>query len=329
MTRVVDASGLEAAAELLRDARRILITAHVNPDADAIGSVLGLARGLRDLGKDAVAALSDPVPSYAQFLPGSETIVSEIPPGPFDVFVFADSADIERTGSLYLSDPARFQTAPILNIDHHGTNPLYGSVNYVIPGGSSTSELVYNLLCALGVSLDAGTATALLFGIVGDTGSFQNGATTPSSLEAASALIGAGAANQKVAFQLFESKTFAGTKLWGEILTNIALDRQRRIVFGYLSQEMLLKSGAEMDETEGVAEYLRGIREAVVVMLLKEQPGGEIRVSMRSRPEVDVAAIASYLGGGGHRQAAGCTVEGPVSAARKTLTDAYDRIVGT
>jgi len=329
MTDVAPASGLDAAVELLRGSQRILVTAHVNPDADAIGSVLGLTRGLQGLGKEVVPALSDPVPTYAQFLPGADTIVSQIPPGRFDAFIFTDSADIERTGAIYLENPDVFQSAPILNLDHHGTNPLYGQVNYVIGGASSSSELVYHLLCALGAPIDAGTATALLFGIVGDTGSFQNGATTPSSLEAAAALIAAGADNQKVAFQLFESKTFAGTKLWGEILSDISIDRRRRIVFGYLSQEMLQKSGAEMDETEGVAEYLRGVQEAVAVMLLKEQPGGEMRVSMRSRPEVDVAAIATALGGGGHRQAAGCTVPGPFDAARQTLVDTFDRITGS
>ncbi len=314
------------AARLIKQACRIAVIAHVNPDADAIGSVLGLALGLRALGKDVIPALSDPVPNYARFLPGSNAIVSTLPADSFDLFVVADSAGIERLGDLYLQDPARFQSVPIVNLDHHRTNPMFGTVNYVDPAASSTSELSYHLLRWLDVPLDTGTATALLFGIMGDTGSFRNGATTPGSLEVASHLVALGADSQRIAFQLFECKTFGAARLWGRVLSTIELDRERGIVFACLSQEMLAEEGATVDETEGIAEYLRGIAEADVVMLLKETEEGEVRVSMRSRPQVDVSAIAMALGGGGHRQAAGCTIPGPFSHAKATLTEAFDRL---
>lgn len=317
---------LHDAAHLLAGAQRVAIMAHVNPDADAIGTTLGLALGLQRLGKDVVAALSDPIPRYAQFLPGSDRILSKLPAEPFDVLLCADAADISRLGSLYLDHPERFAATQVLNLDHHRTNPLYGTVNFVDPLASSSSELAFRLLRALDTPIDPGTATALLFGIVGDTGSFQNGATTPSALDVAGQLVRLGADNQKIAFQLFEWKTFAAARLFGQVLKTIDLDRARHIVFAYMSQEMLLNEGASADEMEGIAEYLRGIEEAEVVMLMKETPEGEIRVSMRSRPAVDVAAIASSLSGGGHRQAAGCTLPGPCEAARAALTAAYDRL---
>lgn len=317
---------LDDAVDLLRPARRIAVMAHINPDADAIGTTLGLTLGLQALGKDAVAVLSDPIPRYAQFLPGSDRILAAIPEERFDVLLCADAADTARLGPLYVGNETRFESAPVLNLDHHRTNPRYGTVNFVDPAASSSSELAFRLLTGLEAPIDPGTATALLFGIVGDTGSFQNGATTPSALEAAERLVQLGADNQKIAFQLFEWKTFAAARLFGRVLSTIDLDRVRRIVFAYMSQEMLRSEGASADEMEGIAEYLRGIEEAEVVMLMKETPEGTIRVSMRSRPAIDVAAIASSLDGGGHRQAAGCTLPGPCEAARATLTAAYDRL---
>jgi len=317
---------LAEAARLVGESERIAVLAHVNPDADAIGSVIGLTCGLKGLGKEAVGALSDPVPDYARFLFGSDAIRSTLAPDSFDLYVFADSAGIERVGDLYVQDPNRFDRAVVLNIDHHRTNPLFGTVNYVDPSASSTSELSFRLLKELQAPIDEATANALLFGIVGDTGSFQNGATTSSALEVAAQLVRLGADSQRIAFQLFDCKSFTGARLWGRVVSTAELDRLRGIVFAYMSQEMLKEERAKVDEIEGVAEYLRGIEEAEAVMLLKEREDGSVRVSMRSRPEVDVSEIATVLGGGGHRQAAGCTLPGPFPTARETLIAAFDEL---
>jgi phosphoesterase RecJ-like protein len=319
-------AALREAARALRGASRVVVLGHVNPDSDAIGSTVGLSRGLRAMGTDVVTLLSDPLPEYARFLPGSESIGAALPPDSPDLYVFADSAGIDRVGSPYTDDPSRFEGVPIVNIDHHRTNPMFGTVNFVDGDASSTSELSYHLLRELDAPIDADTATALLFGIVGDTGSFRNAATTPGALSTAAHLVELGADTQSIAFYLFEQKTFAAARLWGRIVGNIELDRQRHIVFACVSQEMLRREGASADEAEGVAEYLRGVAEAEVVMLLKESEAGEIRVSMRSRPAVDVSAIAAALGGGGHRQAAGCTLTGPFEHARATLIETYDSL---
>lgn len=316
---------LERAVDLVRQAERLAVTAHVNPDADAIGSVLGLTLGLRALGKTVTPVLTDPVPEYARFLHGSEQIQTHLS-GPYDLLLAADAADIERLGGIYQQNRELFAHTPILDLDHHRTNPRYGTVNYVDAAASSTSELALRLLTALGAPLDAATATALIFGLSGDTGSFRNAATTPGALAATARLVEAGGDIERVAFQLFEWKTFAAVKVWGGVLSSATLDRERHIIFALLTQEMLQANGGTMDETEGVAEFLRGVEEAEVVMLLKETEEGEIRVSMRSRPAIDVAAIATALGGGGHRQAAGLTLPGPAGAARRTLVETYDRL---
>jgi phosphoesterase RecJ-like protein len=318
---------LGEAAQFLRDARRVAVMAHVNPDADAIGSVLGLTRGLQSLGKDAVGALSDRVPEYALFLAGADAIRSTLPPD-LEAIVCVDAAGVDRVGALYEENRDLFDRVPVLNVDHHHTNPLFGTVNFVDALASSTAELVFRLLTALEIQIDPPTATVLLFGIVGDTGSFQNGATTAGALETAGKLVGLGADNQGVAYYLFERKSFAAARLWGEIVGSIELDARRKIVFGVMSQRMLQSTGATAEETEGVAEYLRGISEAETVMLLKENPDGSLRLSMRSRPGVDVSRIASAFGGGGHRQAAGATVDGPPRAAKRALVEAYDRLLG-
>jgi phosphoesterase RecJ-like protein len=300
--------------------------AHLNPDADAVGSVLGCTLGLRALGHEVTPVLSDPVPDYAMFLACADEIVHELP-AEQDVaaIVCVDSAGIDRVGRIYTDDPERFARVPVVNIDHHRTNPLFGTVNWVDAAASSTSELVYRLLRELDASISAACAEALLFGIVGDTGSFQNGATTPGSLMTAAKLVDAGADSQRVAYWVFERKRFAAARLWGQMIAGIELDAERRIVFCFMTQRMLLDTGALPEETEGVAEYLRGVEEAETVMLLKENPDATVRVSMRSRPAVDVSAIATAFGGGGHRQAAGCTLPGPMGEARRLLVEAFDR----
>jgi phosphoesterase RecJ-like protein len=325
VTQAAPSSSLREAADLLLGACRIAVFAHVDPDADAVGSVVGLTGGLRALGKEAVPFLSDPAPAYSRFLAGTADIRSELPREPFDVYVFADSADIERVGSLYSENRDLFDRARILDLDHHRTNPLYGEVNYVDPGASSTSELVFRLLSQMHAPMDAETATALLFGIYGDTGAFQNGATTPGSMEVAAALTRLGGDVQTIAFQLFDRKRFSAAKLWGEVLSTISLDSERHIVTAWLSQAMLTGLGVSLDEAEGLTAYLRGIEEAQVIMLLKEGEDGNIRVSLRSRPGIDVARIASALGGGGHTQAAGATLPDDPEVALKLLLETYDR----
>jgi phosphoesterase RecJ-like protein len=319
-------TALAEAACLLRDARRIAIVSHIEPDADAVGSILGLAGGLRQLGKDVTTALSDIIPPYAEFLAGAGEVVHEWPDGGFDVYVFADAADIARVGRLYTDNPERFAGTPMINMDHHRTNPGYGTVNLVVPDASSTSELSFRVLREMGAPIDAGTATALLFGIMGDTGSFRNGATTASSLEVAADLFRHGADVQRIAYEQFERKRFDAARLFGDVLDTIRLDRERRIVSAWLSQEMMRATGATLDEIEGTAAYLRGIEEADVVMFLKETEEGEVKVSLRSKPGIDVSAIASALGGGGHTQAAGATLPGPRERAYELLIETYDRL---
>lgn len=325
MTQTAQTSMHEVTA-LLRDARRIAIVSHIEPDADAVGSVLGLAGGLRQLGKEVTTAYSDAIPPYAEFLAGATDVVYEWPDGPYDVYVFADAADIVRVGRLYADDPERFAGTPVINMDHHRTNPGYGTVNLVDPDASSTSEISFRVLQEMDAPIDSGTATALLFGIMGDTGSFRNGATTASSFEVAAELFRHGADVQRIAYEQFERKRFDAARLFGDVLDTIRLDRERRIVSAWLSQEMMHATGATLDEIEGTAAYLRGIEEADVVMFLKETEEGEVKVSLRSKPGIDVSAIASALKGGGHTQAAGATLPGPRERAYDLLIETYDQL---
>lgn len=324
-TSVAPSDTLDDAAAMIRDARRIAVIAHLDPDADAVGSVVGLTGGLRALGKEVVPVLSDTPPEYASFLPGTRDIVSALPREEFDLYLIADSADIERVGTIYEDDPGRFRREKILNLDHHRTNPRFGAVNLIDPGSSSTSELAYRLLTRLGAEINRETAMALAFGIVGDTGSFQNGATTPGALETMAELLRRGADVQQIAFQLFERKRFNAARLWGEILSDLRLFPERRVVVGWLSQDMLRRYETKLDETEGITAYMRGIEEADVAILLKETEEGDVKVSFRSRPHIDVSVIATSLGGGGHKQAAGCTVPGPRERAQEICLETYDR----
>lgn len=311
-------SAIKAPEDLLRKIRqgnRFLITSHVNPDGDAIGSELGLARLLRGLGKGAVVWNHDPTPAVYQPLPGSERVHSgaEPPAGfpeKFDALVVLECPSPDRTGL-----EQHFGALPLVNIDHHLGNQHYGAVNWVDSAAPAVGEMVFRLAQALKVTLDPETASCLYLTLVTDTGGFRFSNATPAAFEAAAALVREGAHPEQVAQWLYESQPAAAVRLLGEMLQTLELHEGGRIATVRLDPEMFARTGASAGDSEGLIDQPRSIAGVEAVALVRRRPDGSHKVSLRSRGEVDVEKVARHHGGGGHRNAAGFALDAANAAS--------------
>jgi len=305
--------GMKAPEDLLRRIRqgnRFLLTSHVNPDGDAIGSELGLARLLRRMGKGAVVWNRDETPTIYRPLPGSERIHTgtEPPagfPDVFDAIIVLECPSPDRTGlEQHLS------ALPVVNIDHHLGNQHYGAINWVDTAAPAVGEMVYRLAQGLKVTLEPETADCLYLTLVTDTGGFRFSNATPVAFEAAAALVRDGAHPEQVSQWLYESQPLPVLRLVGEMLQTLELHEEGRIATVRLTSEMFARAGAATGDSEGLIDYPRTIAGVEAVALIRQREDGTHKVSLRSRGDVDVEKIARHHGGGGHRNAAGYSVDG-------------------
>ena len=301
---------LARAASILEAAPRVAVACHVNPDPDAIGSMLGLGGALRANGTDVVCSwANDPMerPAWLDLVGEPAPIVHarDFPNAP-EVMVTCDAASADRLGSLVASAD---RAGEVVVIDHHVTNPGFGSVNLIDPHAASSAEVVFRLLERMGLRLSDQTAACLYAGVVTDTGRFQYEATTEETLRIAAHLREHGFDHARLAQALFEDGTFAGLELLSVALARAELLRHAGLglVWTYLTQEDLARTGVSLGETDDVIDVVRTAREADVACVLKQQRDGRFKVSLRSRGATDVGAIAGAHGGGGHRLAAGYT----------------------
>jgi bifunctional oligoribonuclease and PAP phosphatase NrnA len=317
---VIEEAEWDRAVAVLRSAGGVVVACHVDPDGDALGSLLGLAGALRRGGTRVWATwgAEDPkAPPIYGFLEGLETVVppAEVPERP-EVFVAVDCGEPSRLGTL----AGRFAAAATtVNLDHHRSNPGFGSLNLVDPGASSSAELVYQLVRRMGGTPDPAEATALYTGIVTDTGRFQYSSTSPTTLRVAADLREIGVDHERVATEIFEAGSLAYLHVVGVVLSRARVDDG--LIWSWLDTADLDAAGLSIDETEGLIDAIRPVKESRFALLLKQRAeGGGYKGSLRSRGEVDVAHIAQALGGGGHRRAAGFTFDGaPDEAARAVL----------
>ncbi|HYG63539.1 MAG TPA: bifunctional oligoribonuclease/PAP phosphatase NrnA [Thermoanaerobaculia bacterium] len=317
--------GMKAPEDLLRKVRqgnRFLLTSHVNPDGDAIGSELGLARILRKLGKGAVVWNRDATPTVYRPLPGSDRIHNgEEPPAgfpeKFDAIIVLECPSPDRTGlEQHLS------ALPLINIDHHLGNQHYGSVNWVDSAAPAVGEMVYRLAQGLKVALDPETAACLYLTLVTDTGGFRYSNATAAAFEAAASLVRDGAHPEQVAQWLYESQPVAVMRLLCQMLGTLELHEGGRVATARLTQEMFQRAGAEPGDSEGLIDHPRSIAGVEAVALVREREDGTHKVSLRSRGEVDVEKIARHHGGGGHRNAAGFAMDGDGEEIRRQVAAA-------
>jgi phosphoesterase RecJ-like protein len=308
------------ATRVLRGAKEVAIVCHVNPDGDAIGSVLAASLGLR---KNGVATYpswgSDPLrvpPSYA-FLPEADSLVQPADVPSTEVFLALDCGAADRLGVL--EERARAATH-LINIDHHPGNELFGTINIVIENASSTAELVARILRDLNIEFDKDIATCLYTGVVTDTGRFQYASSTPDTLRLAADLLSFGVPAPEIAHEVFESSPFGYLKLVGRVLDRARLFEEERFVYSWITLADLEETAVALDETEKLIDLVRSTRAADVAALFKEQPDGKYRVSLRSKGPRSVGAIARARGGGGHELAAGFTAEDVDKTAEEIRT---------
>ncbi len=318
---------LDRAAEVLESAPSVALACHVNPDADALGSMLGLSNFLRERGVETVCSFGNEpldVPRWATLLPGTDALVEakDFPAAP-DVFVTCDTASLDRLGAL-----ARVvgRAREVIWIDHHISNEGLGTIPVIDPTASSTAEVVYRLLRGIGGEVSAASAICLYAGLVTDTGRFQYGATRPETLRIAADLRERPFDHVALAQALYEDGSARYLRLLSTALGRIALEEDRDLIWTYLTQADLADEGVAPSETDDLIDVLRTAREVDVAVVIKQQRDGRFKVSMRSRGGHDVAAVAASFGGGGHRLAAGYTSKGglaeTVERLRAALADA-------
>jgi len=312
------ARAARAVEETPRDAV-VLLTCHVSPDGDALGSMLGFGLALRRLGFGRVSAsFPEPfeVPDVFAFLPGQDLLVApaDVPARP-DLAVSFDAASPRRLGELTVALEAAPQW---LMLDHHVSNVGFGSVRVVEPHAAATAVLAGELIDRLGVTLDADIATCLYVGLATDTGSFKFDTTTPRVLALAARLVEAGAAPAEVARRVFDSRPFAAIRLLADVLARAELDTTaaggRGLVSAYATRAELARHGQRPPVLESFMDVIRTAAEADVACLLRPVGDDEWSVSLRSRGATDVSAVAVALGGGGHRLAAGFIGRGDAAA---------------
>ena len=315
----MDRTLLENIRELIQSARRILLVAHVAPDGDAIGSLLGLAFLLRKQGKELTLACEDPVPDIYNWLPGSADIVRR-GSGPYDLIVSLDCSDERRMGSVFHGGLAGI---PLLNIDHHVTNTLFGTVNWVDPSCVATTQMILNLADALGWALSPAVAGCLLNGLVTDTRSFRTYNVDTAAMKAVLRLMEEGAALNEITRRALDQRPLASVRLWGQAIDCLQTDGE--ILWTEVTRAMRQRWGLGENGDAGLTNFLSGVRESKAVVVFTERDNGTVDVGMRSVPGYDVAKVACLLGGGGHPQAAGCTMEGDLAAVKEQVIDEVRR----
>lgn len=321
--RTVD---LATAASLLQGAESILFFLHVNPDGDSIGSTLGMIRALRTAGKKALGVGVDPVPRVFHFLHGWDeyfTPWDEVE-GEWDLACFLDCGDLHRIG---VAEPLVAKAKATLNVDHHVTNSVYGEHNYLDYSAAAVGELAYRLLRELNLPIDREVATCLYTSIVTDTGLFRYESVTPETHRIAAALLEAGARPYEVAKEIYENESVERILLAAQSLATLQVDPGGRIAWLRVTREMLRRTGALDEDSEGLVNYPRTVAGVEVGILFKEVEGGGVRVGMRSRGIADVGAVAKSLGGGGHARAAGCTIAGTLAEAEALVIAAVKAVL--
>ncbi|SKB07486.1 phosphoesterase RecJ domain-containing protein [Prosthecobacter debontii] len=318
---------LSQIAEALRSARSVAIAAHVRPDGDAVGSVMGLALSLQAAGKTVYALLEDGVPSNLTFLPEVATILTP-PYADFeiDVAVALDTATHERLGEKTKAALAR---APLLiDIDHHPANPGYGQLNHVDGVQPAVGQIVYELLKAGDFPLTDAVLQHLYTAIITDTGSFQFSSTTARTHEIVAEMLKAGLDTARLARLIYQTQPVRRLQLLRAMLNEMDIRSEGRIASWKFTRRLMDEVQVQSGDTEGLIDTLRMIDSVVAAVIFEEMPDGKIRVSSRSKDErLDVSAVCAQFGGGGHRMAAGARMRGPIEAATETFLTALEHEV--
>ncbi|MCX5642790.1 MAG: bifunctional oligoribonuclease/PAP phosphatase NrnA [Candidatus Omnitrophica bacterium] len=315
--------------KFLSNYRSFFITSHLSPDGDAIGSEIALYFFLKAKGKQAVIVNDEPVPAGYRFLEGSEIIqpLADFKRRPrfrdsFEAAVFLECSSKYRAGQ----SGKIAEDVPILNIDHHIDNSLYGNVNLVSPGVSACGEIVHDVIIQSGGKITPEIASALYTAILTDTSAFRFN-TNAQTLRITADLIDSGAEPNKIVEGVYEQVLFATLLLLGKVLSTIKQTPDGYVVYCKINRQMYQETGTSECDSESFIDYLRVVENNRVTFLLKELPDGKTRVNLRSKNAYDVQKVAAEFGGGGHRNAAGCTINTGLEESERLILAEIKKIL--
>jgi phosphoesterase RecJ-like protein len=302
---------LENVINVIRSGSAFAITSHVRPDGDALGSELALMLILEALDKHAVVTNRDPVPERYRFLPASDRVcIAEEIEDKYDAVFVLECGTVERTGIRELD------RLFLVNIDHHHSTKPYATLNWIDENACAVGEMVYRLAKALGVAITRDMATNIYTAVLTDTGSFQFSSTTAETFRMAADLAASGADAAGVARRVFYSNPITKLNSMMVMLNRMKVDCGGRLVWTAVTREDMSRHNCFEEDVEGLVNFPLTISGVDVAIFFRELEDGSFRVSLRSKNSIDVCAVATEFGGGGHRNASGCTLVGPLESAR-------------
>ncbi len=306
----------------IKAGQRFLVCAHASPDGDAIGSTLGLMLGLEKLGKEVVAYNADGVPDTFSFLPGADRLLDDLGgQAEFDVVFVLDAGDLSRTG-----DQVAKRAPVLINIDHHPGSD-FGDICYLDTNVAATAVLIYRLLLACDLSLDQDIALSLYTGLLSDTGSFRYANSNQEAFNVGGELVSLGIDPWQVASALYESQPPERMKLLSQVLATLFIAPEGKYASVYMTLDMLEKTGALPEHTDGFVNYPRAVSGVEVAVFFRQVEAGKVKISFRSRGRIDVNQLAQKLGGGGHKNAAGAHGEGSLDAVISEVHSLLDTLL--
>jgi bifunctional oligoribonuclease and PAP phosphatase NrnA len=319
MEAVAKTDMIQAFLDRIRVATRPLITSHVSPDGDAVGSILGLAAFLKQAyGIEAHCALQDPVPDLYKWLPNASQITSpDAIPDDVDLVIVADTHQVERTGSV---GEKVGTDVPVIVIDHHIVRTQVPAHSYIDSSAAAVGEMVCELFAAANTPYTPEAATACYVALSTDTGCFRYPSTTARSHAMAAVLIDAGANVGDITERVFDTMSLPKFALLGRILDRVKMLAGGRAAMTNLTMADLADCGAKPEDTDGLINFLRNIDGVDIALFCRETENGSTKVSLRARRGIDVSAVARHFGGGGHAAAAGATIEKPLAEACGEIT---------
>jgi len=324
MTTTPTDATLTQVAGAIRARHRFVVVSHARPDGDAIGSQVAMALALRALGKDARMVAHDPAPQQMQDFPGVADIsLLEHLDDVGDAVIFMECGDVRRPGVSGLDKGF------VINIDHHPGNAMYGAMNCIDLTAAACGEIVFDLIAELGVPLSVEMAMHVYLAILTDTGGFHYSHISPRTFDICRRCVEAGLDPTAVSRAIYDNNNLGRVRIWGAVLNDLQLSADGRVATLRMDRALAVRCGATYDDTEGLINFPLTVKEIEAVVFFKESGPGDWRISMRSKGDVNVNAIAREFGGGGHTNASGCGATGDLSHLaplfEQKLVDAVNR----